>query len=67
MADVPGRTSGEYRADVRESLPEVAEAFAAAADLFERAWYGDLPTGEAEAVRFSRDAELVLAAGGDRS
>ncbi len=63
VADVPGRTSGEYRADVRSSLPEVAAAFAEAADLFDRAWYGDLPTGPPEAERFTRDAELVLAAG----
>lgn len=63
VADVPGRTSGEYRVDVRASLPEVADAFADAADLFDRAWYGDLPTGASEAARFSQDAELVLAAG----
>jgi hypothetical protein len=64
VAEAPGRTSGEYRADVRASMPEVADAFAEAADLFDRAWYGDLPTGPAEAERFTRDAELVLAAGG---
>lgn len=66
VADVPGRTSGEYRLDVRSSLPEVADAFADAADLFDRAWYGDLPTGPSESERFSRDAERVLTAGGTR-
>jgi hypothetical protein len=66
VADVPGRTSGEYRADVRQALPEAGPPFAAAADLFDRAWYGDLPTGPAEAERFAADAEAVLAAAGDR-
>jgi hypothetical protein len=66
VADVPGRTSGEYRLDVRTSLPEVADAFADAADLFDRAWYGDLPTGPDEAQRFVQDAERVLAATGGR-
>jgi hypothetical protein len=63
VADMPGRTTGEYRVDVRSSLPEVADAFADAADLFDRAWYGDLPTGSTEAEAFTRRAELVLAAG----
>jgi hypothetical protein len=45
-------------------MPEVAEAFDDAADLFDRAWYGDLPTGPDEAARFRSDAEQVLAAGG---
>ena len=64
VADVPGRTSGEYRTDVRTALPEAAEAFAEAADLFDRAWYGDLPTGPDEAGRFTADAERVLDASG---
>jgi hypothetical protein len=62
VADIAGRTSGEYRTDVRSSLPEAADAFADAADLFDAAWYGDLPTGRDEAERFVRDAEHVLAA-----
>ena len=66
VADVPGRTTGEYRADVRASLPDAADAFAEAADLFDRAWYGDLPTGPDEAGRFAVDAERVLAASGGR-
>lgn len=64
VAEVPGRTTGEYRDDVRSTLPEVAGAFAEAADLFDRAWYGDLPTGPDEATRFTTDAERVLAAAG---
>lgn len=64
VAEVPGRTTGEYRVDVRSTLPEAAGAFAEAADLFDRAWYGDLPTGPEEASRFRADAERVLAAAG---
>ena len=64
VGDVPGRTTGEYRAEVRSALPEVGDEFAEASDLFDRAWYGDLPTGPAEAERFTSDAERVLAAVG---
>lgn len=63
---VPGRTSGEYRIDVRATLPERADDFAGAAELFERAWYGDLPTGPDEATRFAGHAERVLTAAGER-
>jgi len=66
VADVPGRTSGEYRVDVRGTLPGAADDFAEAADLFERAWYGDLPTGPEEADRFAGDAVRVLDAAGAR-
>jgi hypothetical protein len=64
--DVPGRTSGEYRGEVGHALPDAADDFAAAAELFERAWYGDLPTGPDEAGRFTEGAERVLAAAGAR-
>ena len=59
--DVPGRTTGEYRAEVRAGLPEAADAFAGATYLFEDAWYGDEPTGEVENARFRALATDVLA------
>ncbi|MCU0268769.1 MAG: DUF4129 domain-containing protein [Acidimicrobiales bacterium] len=59
--DVPGRTTGEYRHEVTAAAPAVAGAFTAASDLFEQAWYGDVPTGEAENRRFRELAEQVLA------
>jgi len=62
--DVPGRTAGEYRAEVRERAPEVAEPFAGATDLFEQAWYGSRPTGGDEAAAFERLAGRVVAGAG---
>ncbi len=59
--DVPGRTTGEYRGEVRAGLPEAADAFAGATYLFEDAWYGDEPTGEVENARFRALAADVLA------
>ncbi len=60
--DVPGRTAGEYRAEVASALPEVSGAFAEATELFEDAWYGDRPTGARENARFRELAATVLAA-----
>ncbi len=59
LGDVPGRTAGEYRVELRTSTPEAGDAFSEAADLFERAWYGDEPTGAAENQRFRAAAERV--------
>lgn len=62
VADVPGRTTGEYRREVGDALPEVAGAFADASELFDQVWYGGVPTGAEDASRFTADAERVLAA-----
>lgn len=61
LRDVPGRTAGEYRADLAEAAPSVAPAFAGATELFELAWYGDRPTGPGESSRFQALAEKVVA------
>jgi hypothetical protein len=61
VEEVAGRTSGEYRAEVAGAAPAVAAPFAGATELFERAWYGDRPTGEDESTRFRRLADEVLA------
>jgi hypothetical protein len=58
--DVPGRTSGEYRSEVGRNLPDAAEAFAGATEVFDQAWYGRRPTGEGEAARFRDLASRVL-------
>jgi hypothetical protein len=60
IPDQPGRTAGEYVRDVAITLPAAAPALAAATELFEAAWYGDLPTGADEAERFQRfDAQVL--------
>jgi hypothetical protein len=60
VEEVAGRTAGEYRAEVAEAAPAVAAPFAGATELFERAWYGDRPTGRNEADRFRGLADEVL-------
>ena len=57
--EIPGRTAGEYRTLVRGARPHVDEPFAGATDLFERAWYGDEPTGPEESSDFRGLAERV--------
>ncbi len=61
VEDVPGRTTGEYRAAVVVAAPDVAPDFAAATELFERAWYGRAPTGADDAAHLSSLADRVLA------
>jgi hypothetical protein len=60
LADVPGRTSGEYRLEHAEVRPARAHEFAEATDLFERAWYGGEPTGAEENRRFRALAAQVI-------
>ncbi len=60
VRDLPGRTTGEHRADVRATVPDAEADFAGASELFERAWYGDRFTGPDERDRFVQLAESVL-------
>jgi hypothetical protein len=60
--EIPGRTAGEYRAEVTETVPGVASEFAGATELFERAWYGNRATGADDAARF-RDLALRVLTG----
>jgi len=52
LEDVAGRTTGEYRRDLALRAPDRAEAFSAATELFELAWYADRPTGPDQSRRF---------------
>lgn len=61
LRDLPGRTTGEYRVEMRAFAPAAAASFVAATDLFERAWYGDEPTGPEENARFRELATLSAA------
>ena len=63
-ATLAGHTTGEYRADVAVALPDAAAEFAGASELFERAWYGDQPTGPDENARFRELADAVVARAG---
>ncbi|MBI2704701.1 MAG: DUF4129 domain-containing protein [Actinobacteria bacterium] len=64
VPDIPGRTVGEHRGDVCESVPAATDDFAGAAELFEEAWYGDAPTGRAENQRFRELSDQVTSAAG---
>jgi uncharacterized protein DUF4129 len=64
VEEVPGRTAGEYRVEVGGRVPAAATDFAGATELFERAWYGNRPTGEDEATRFRHLEDQVLAEAG---
>lgn len=55
-----GRTAREYARDVAASLPAAAPEMAAATEMFEAVWYGDLPTGADEAARFERLDRHIL-------
>lgn len=61
IPDQPGRTAGEYVLDVRRRLVPATDAMVEATDLFEAAWYGDLPTGASQARRFQELEQAVLA------
>ena len=58
--EIPGTTSGEYRALVGAARPTVAGPITDATALFERAWYGNQPTGPDEASSFNDLARLCL-------
>ena len=62
LPDVPGRTTGELRADLARTTPSAQEAFDTCSLLFELPWYADVPTGPEENRRFRDAAALVLSA-----
>lgn len=64
LPDIPGRTTGELRADLAVTTPDATVAFDRASLLFELAWYTDVPTGADENREFRRLAGAVLDAEG---
>lgn len=62
LDEVPGRTAGEYRAELGANLPAAAPQFAGATELFEGAWYGKRPTAEVDAAHFRELADRVVEA-----
>lgn len=59
-APLPGRTTGELRADIADRAPAVSGDFSQATELFELPWYADADTGPAENDRFKALAGRVL-------
>ena len=62
VQEIPGRTAGEYRAELTSALPSASPPFAGATELFEGAWYGKRPTAAADAAHFRELADRVLEA-----
>lgn len=58
--EVPGRTAGEYRLEVRRTRPDAAPSFTEATDIFERAWYGHADVDTSDDERFRALADRVL-------
>ncbi len=64
--EIPGRTTGEERAQLRRVRPDAGRSFAAAAELFDGAWYGHLEVDSSDDDRFQELERDVLATSGDR-
>lgn len=60
LPDIPGRTVGEHRRDVQAAVPDATADFHGAAELFERAWYGEYPTGQPENEQFRTLSDRVV-------
>jgi hypothetical protein len=61
VEEVPGRTTGEYRAGVARAVPAVAEPFSRSTRLFEDAWYAAVDVGPAETAEVRTLGDQVLA------
>ena len=59
--EIPGRTSGEEREQIRELAPEVASPFDEAADIFDSAWFDDEVVTANDDARFVAASTMVLA------
>jgi hypothetical protein len=61
LDEIPGRTTGEERRQLRASAPNAVPFFREAADLFDGAWYGHVAVGAADDDRFGELDRDVLA------
>jgi hypothetical protein len=67
LDEIPGRTTGEERAQLSATSPPAAPTFSEATDLFDRVWYGDEPGGVGEHDRFAAlEGEVLDRAGSSR-
>jgi len=60
LADLPGRTTGEYRVEHATVRPGLASGFDRATAMFERTYYGDAPISEGDCVEMGRLAAALL-------
>ena len=61
LDDLPGKTTGEERADIASAAPGASPSFRKATELFDDVWYGDAPAGADDAARFRSLSDRVLA------
>ena len=61
LDEIPGRTTGEERRQLRASAPNAVPFFREAADLFDGAWYGHVAVDAADDDRFRELDREVLA------
>ncbi len=61
LSSLPGRTSGELRAEIGRTRPAADEPFAAATAAFEDDWYGGAEPSAADLERFRALAATVVA------
>jgi hypothetical protein len=59
--EVPGRTTGEYRAEITANLPTAAPEFGGATDLLEATMYGAHVAGPTETAELGELSHRVLA------
>ncbi len=61
LDEIPGRTTGEERRQLRVSSPNALPFFREAADIFDGAWYGNVFVDESDDDRFRQLDRDVLA------
>lgn len=60
LADVPGRTTGEYRQEFAEVRPGQSSTFGAATRAFEAAYFGDVEVGPGDVEDMRTRASTLL-------
>lgn len=66
VTEIPGRTTGEYRAAVGAAVPDARTAFGALTATFEAAWYGGRTVDAAQLAEAKDQQRTTLAAAGIR-
>ena len=61
LSEIPGRTTGEERRELKSSAPSTVLSFDQAADLFDAAWYGRVEVDATDDERFQQLDREVLA------